>query len=307
MINVYALDPELLTNWSDFRYFISCFGYDKGRLIARYPNKWKKRIYDSVQGSPVEKKRIEIALQRIDDRIVRQKNREFDGDSNWLENAIKENAVRPFQAIVSRQATEKSVANLIHADNIEDTTDYDTLPADDARQFWKAPISKVVERDAATMAKEVADLVKAGETIRFVDGYFGPDALQYFEPFKAFMGLFDNRDLTSLQVEFHCRCITDEIYFRGKCTDWVAPSIPAGLQVKFYRWQEDQMHNRFVLTEKGGVAFLEGLAGYRGTGRKTDVIALLHRDTVDTLNREFTADTTEMTLVDVIEIDGKMQ
>ena len=127
MINVYALDPELLTNWSDFRFFISCFGYEKGRLIAIYPGKWKRQIYDSVQGTTIEKKQIEESLRRIDSRLVKQSGRSSDGTKKWLDNAIAENAVRPFHAIVSRQRSQKVVANLINADRIDDTIDYDLL------------------------------------------------------------------------------------------------------------------------------------------------------------------------------------
>lgn len=214
--------------------------------------------------------------------------------------------MRPFHAIVSRQRSQKVVANLINADRIDDTIDYDLLDDDDSRLLWKAPISKVIERDAGTMAVEVADLINTSNHIRFVDGYFGPDSSPHRRPFQEFMKLFSGRDMSSVKIEYHCRQVTDKQYFLNRCSGWVTPSIPAGVKVEFCRWEKDNLHNRFILTDKGGIAFLEGLTSHLGTGREKDVIALLHSDTVASLNMDFDRTTTSMTLVDTIEVQGTM-
>lgn len=306
MLSIYALDPDLMTNYADFRFFVSCFGFDKGRLIAEYPNKWKRRIYESLQGSPMDKKRIEIALGRIDSRLAKQKGRSFDKERSWLDNAIAQNAINPFHAIVSRQFSQKFVANLINADHIDDTLAYEQLEQDDPRLLWRAPTSKVILRDAKEMASEISQLLSTSKHIRFVDGYFGPDSSSHRRPFREFMKLLIGRNMSSIKVEFHCRQIMPEQHFLDKCEDWVTPSIPAGMTVKFFRWKNDDLHNRFIITEKGGVAFLEGLTSYQGTGREKDVIALLHNETIALLNQEFDRETTSMTLVDSIAVKGTM-
>jgi hypothetical protein len=67
----YCLEPSLLNNWKDFRYFTEKFGASQGRLISRYPKRWKKLVYDSLSNcGEVERKRIEEGLQRIDDRLI---------------------------------------------------------------------------------------------------------------------------------------------------------------------------------------------------------------------------------------------
>jgi hypothetical protein len=42
------LKPSLLNNWKDFRYFTEKFGIAQGRLISRYPKRWKRMVYESL-------------------------------------------------------------------------------------------------------------------------------------------------------------------------------------------------------------------------------------------------------------------
>ena len=45
MIYEYALEPRLLNNWKDFRYFTEKFSFYEGRLISRFPKRWKRDVY----------------------------------------------------------------------------------------------------------------------------------------------------------------------------------------------------------------------------------------------------------------------
>ena len=51
MLSEYALDPELLSNWKDFRFFASQFGAAQGRLISRFPKKWKGLVMEAASGA----------------------------------------------------------------------------------------------------------------------------------------------------------------------------------------------------------------------------------------------------------------
>lgn len=69
MLYEYALEPALLNNWKDFRYFAEKFGVSRGRMIARYPKRWKRLVYEPpANGGEIERKRIEEGLSRLDDR-----------------------------------------------------------------------------------------------------------------------------------------------------------------------------------------------------------------------------------------------
>ena len=102
MINEYALEPSLLNNWKDFRYFVEKFGIENGRLISRYPSKWKKMVYESLPNdlSVIGRKRIEEALNQIDDKLLPRENT-WDANRDWLINAEEEHGRLQFHAIVA--------------------------------------------------------------------------------------------------------------------------------------------------------------------------------------------------------------
>lgn len=51
MLAEYAIDPELFNNWRDFRFFASQFGAAQGRLISRFPKKWKGLVKEAAQNA----------------------------------------------------------------------------------------------------------------------------------------------------------------------------------------------------------------------------------------------------------------
>src|SRR5215475_2003038 len=102
MIYEYALEPSLLSNWKDFRYFTEKFGVARGRLISRYPRRWKKMVYESLAAcGEIERKQIEERLLRLDDRIMKRQA-SWNPQLDWLTNAEIEHLQRPFHAILAK-------------------------------------------------------------------------------------------------------------------------------------------------------------------------------------------------------------
>jgi hypothetical protein len=56
------------------------------------------------------------------------------------------------------------------------------------------------------------------------------------------------------------------------------------------------MHNRFVLTDIGGIAFLQGLDQFDGKGPKQDVVVLLDRVVSQQLIDDYTIGKTQFKL-----------
>ena len=88
----YAVEPEaLVSNWQNFRYTIDKFGYDRGRLISKFPKRWLKLVYGlaSQNFSDLESKRLEIALQDAGVNKIANFSRQYDSNlDTWFENAI---------------------------------------------------------------------------------------------------------------------------------------------------------------------------------------------------------------------------
>jgi hypothetical protein len=66
MLDEYAVEPEAIgLSWSDFRYVIEKFGFDHGRLISRFPNRWFEMVLEVAKTLPdVERKRVTVGLER---------------------------------------------------------------------------------------------------------------------------------------------------------------------------------------------------------------------------------------------------
>ena len=108
MIHEYALEPELVATWtdpSDCRYFKESFGLGQGRVVSRYPKRWKRLVWDAFCGNnDLAQKRLEELLVHLSERMVRRSNIQWDANStSWLENAEREHERYPFHAILAQK------------------------------------------------------------------------------------------------------------------------------------------------------------------------------------------------------------
>lgn len=306
MLQEYALEPSLLSRWSDFRFFVGHFGYDRGRLIARYPRKWKKLVYDSLGNcGDIERAKIVEALCRIDDRLVPRPAESWRPERDWLANAEAEHDSEPFWAIIARRNPRRHPEVLV-GDDVHETLDWDGLAVGDPRILWKAQHSGVIKRTAKEMADAIdAFLVQAKEVL-FIDKYFGPENSRHRIPFEEFMRRIGERPsgINPCRVEFHCAKRSDGLFFAEECRSKLANVIPDNLKVTFLRWNIEDLHNRFVLTDLGGVAFLEGLDQHVGSGREEDVVVLLDNGVARQLMQQYEVGASRFVLQDKVEIIG---
>lgn len=306
MLQEYALEPSLLSRWSDFRFFVGHFGFDRGRLIARYPKRWKRLVYESLTNcGEIERAKIEEALRRIDDRLVPRRSDTWNGNLDWLTNAEEEHRSRPFWAIIA-QSNPRTHSEVIVGDDVHDILDWDVLPLNDARRLWRAHHSRIIKRTAKEMADAIDAFMRQADEILFVDKHFGPENPRHRIPFQEFMLRLDNRpsDKMPSRMEVHCAKKSEAGFFAAECQSKLAGMIPITVKMRFIRWGLDDLHNRFVLTELGGMAFLEGLDQFMGNGREDDVVVLLDKDVARQLMQEFTAGTSRFSLQDQLEING---
>ena len=68
----YAVDPSTIASSYDvFRYLIEKFGFERGRLILKFPSKWERLVYQAAdQFMATEKTRLEIKLKQLRDRVL---------------------------------------------------------------------------------------------------------------------------------------------------------------------------------------------------------------------------------------------
>ena len=267
MINEYALEPSLLNTWHRFRYLSEKFGYCRGRVISRYPKHWERMVYDSLsECGPVEKKRIEEGLRRLKPAIHSRFHEWF--DLPWLENALIENGKRPFHAIIA-PANPNNLACVICEDGLDEAT----------QPRWQASVQQHVQRDAASLAKCAELLLNSAREIIFVDPHFSPAARRFTCRLEEFLEAIANRHPSAsvTRIEYHTGDTSGGIksFFDHECQLRLPRIIPHSMQIRFVRWDQASLHNRFILTERGGLKFATGLDEQDGSSPAQDIVDLL--------------------------------
>lgn len=219
MFYEYALEPQLLNNWPDFRYFFENMGVSRGRLISRYPKHWKRLVYESLADcGDLERKRIEEALIRADEKLLRRNN-EWDSNKDWLINAEAEHARSPFHAIIARENPHANASVLIG----------DAL--NEHEPLWTLNNTCDVPRKAQEMADGVATLLQASREIIFIDPHFGPENPRYCRPLIGFLQAAQYcRTIKLERVEYHLKEKSTADFFEKECAK-LANNLPAGLEI----------------------------------------------------------------------------
>ena len=271
MIHEYALEPQLISNWQNFRYFTEKFGVSQGRLISRYPKSWKRLVYESLENcGEIERKKIEEKLNTLDDRILRRPNSGWDPQLQWLANAEIEHGRKPFHAILARDNPNGQVFVLRGED------------VDEGNALWGVQRTEVVPREAAPMAHAIAPLLQVSNVILFVDPHFNPNREEYRTTLREFFtATFERREYPLPgRIEVHLSGgdgKPDGAYFAEICRRWLPNLIPASVRLGLVRWQQraggEELHNRYVLTNLGGIRFGAGLD--EGDGGETDELEIL--------------------------------
>jgi hypothetical protein len=266
MIHEFALDPEVLNSWQSFRFFIDQFGIDTGRMISRYPGKWKRLVYEACANcGDIDLKRIESSLQRVEDKLLK-KSRPYANQYTWLENVTKDHKRTPFHAIISG-INPSNLSFILIGDNIEEKT-----------SLWNVERECSVLRKAEILADTISPLLLCSTKILFVDPHFDPDEKRYRRCLKAFLDLLQKNEYHPEIIEYHISGRIQHNRFLTTCLQNVQKLIPSGFELVIKRWDKtdtgDKLHPRYVLTERGGIRVEHGLDEGNSPGATTDISLL---------------------------------
>lgn len=277
MIYEYALEPELVATWtdrSDYRYFVERFGLGQGRIVSQFPKRWTRLVWDSFGGtSEMERKRLEEVIARLSERTIRRVGIDWNDEVGWLENVEREDGRIAFRAILARDNPRVHPSVLVAAD-----VDEGSEPR------WAAPQGRTVARSAVDMANAVASVLRCSSVVVFVDPHFGPERPRFRRPFERFLeqmvrerpGAQPDRIEVLTELE---KTGTAE-FFRKECHTRLRKCVPKGVRVVVRRLSQkaagEIFHNRYILTDIGGVIFGIGLDD--GGQGQTDDLNLMARD-----------------------------
>ena len=252
LLREFALQPSLLNNWADFRFYYDNFGIHRGRLISRFPKRWKRMVYESIPNTigDIERKKIEDRLATIDEKMIKM-NREYDNSQNWLENAERSHTVLPFHAIIASENPNDNQSVLV-TDEIDNQT-----------ELWCCSTEFAIHRQPQDLSSIVRRLFQLSNEILFVDPYFGPEVSRYRTTLQYFLESAYQTGNNFARIEYHLAARSTTTFFNQECNTRLPQIIPSGLTIVFKRWRQrpggERLHARYVLTDKGGFRFEGGL------------------------------------------------
>ncbi|MBI5016763.1 MAG: hypothetical protein HZB55_14920 [Deltaproteobacteria bacterium] len=270
MVYEYALDPQLLANPKDFRYFFEKFGVARGRLIARLPSRWRKAVLDVIEASgdwkQVEKHAIKERILHLEKNAVVARAHEW-SEPGWLKNVLAEHARKPFRAILAAGEA------VDHPDLLRGEVVYEM---DDPR--WFVETSTSIDRTAQAMAACGTLLLRAAREVVFVDRNFRPDKPQWRAPLRAFLCcLADRPDLRHIRrAEYHTHNEPRNRRPGFSAEDYqqeLRSVVPDGVQLGIVAWPWETLHNRYILTDIGGIQFGWGLDEAPGKRDQTNLLS----------------------------------
>jgi hypothetical protein len=294
MLFEYGVEPHIMNSWKDFRYLIEKFGISEGRLISRYPRHWKKLVYEAVSHlSVLDRKRIEEGLTRIDEKMKRRRG-EWDNKGEWITNAIAEHSKRPFHAIIA-SANPASIPFVLDVESLNG-----------GQGLWKVTRSLVVRRVAEDIARCVRPFIDVSKHILLVDPYFSPEEIEYRKPLQLILEAISVGDGKVFEVHLNEQRSSSKTYFEAVCKKVLPTIIPQGVQLRIVRWKEkaggDKLHNRYILSERGGLRFGNGLR--EADDGQFDEVELLEFDTARDRFEKYAGKVAAFDFVDDIVIAG---
>jgi hypothetical protein len=295
MIKVFALQPEVLLEGSVIQR-LEQFGFDQGRIIGRVPEGWRRLIGDAFKNAdPSIKKQLELQLFRLHNARALQPLPQNDANSSWISSATNVSSEYLHGIIVKDRGG-------LSDDRILDLSDHFG-----GSEVWNVTTNVLSGRDARSMASQVSGLMRYAYVIKFVDHYLSSER-RHIDFIEQSLKYRSNSPLRAkLNVEFHfgwkrrrpgddyatlqlqSRSFFDSLVQSTRLA--LSDLLRQNDEVTWCQWteKEDQDHQRFheryVLTDLGGVEFGGGLD--TGNPSQHTSVNLLSKSTVDTLNKRF--------------------
>ncbi|KYF63563.1 hypothetical protein BE11_38285 [Sorangium cellulosum] len=277
MIHAFAIEPQLVATWGrreEFRFIHDKFGLGTPRVLLELPafSKWKKAVYDAATElalSQEDMKRIEELFRLFSEHKYRRADAVYDGLLTWLENAEREYARRPFAGTLARQNPRAHAAVLVT----------EQLSSGSAR--WACEVGVSPSRTPEGLTLALSAMVTNCRQLHLVDPHFGPENARHRRVLEALMNVLGDGGLTLDLVRVHCSEKSKLAFFEQEAAK-MAARIPSGVSIEFVRWRQkaggQRLHNRYVLTDIGGVKLGDGLDDDDGAGaNQTDDLNLLTR------------------------------
>jgi hypothetical protein len=305
MIREFAVEPEVMANWTHFRELWEDFGVSCGRLISEYPHDWRDQVCrKAYELSSTKAASIAARLKPGPGQSFAKKwiptSRAYDRGKDWLNNAEGQKPENQFVGIVARKNPRAKSRVLVAGEFLKD------------QPPWKAERQRKVVRTPHELAKCVHLLLEASDEILLIDPNFDSTEPRFKDPLLAFLHRRPNK-----RAWRRCELHTDrpkggdvlenrKSHVRRNLPD----VVPAGTTLRVHFWDRnpdgEKLHPRFLVTELGGVQFDYGLDSGDAPNDKT-IVTLLDHELWQTVRADYSVPSPTFTITPecIVSIAGR--
>jgi hypothetical protein len=282
MFYEYAIDPAVFTTFDRVRYFLDAVEPGEGRLLSEFPNKWRTLVFDQLpQIAGNSRKTAELRLHRA--KMIRRKGASFDPERTWISNAVSQNAISAFRAVVTESGADDE--NHLCATTVDIT-----------HPLW-SKCDSFVPRSIDEIVPAIALLLVHAQRVTIIDPFIGNDKqrrAKLFEGFahtarddahfEAYCQPLESGDVAKRQLQENLKKLSRYLRARQQLTATVLTPKIGG----------QRFHNRYLLSRVGGVQFGDSIEA----GDGEDSLSALSTKKLETLMRDYSTNTTAFDVVD---------
>ncbi|GHV56168.1 hypothetical protein FACS189460_0430 [Deltaproteobacteria bacterium] len=299
MIYEYAIDPEFIFKLADQTLIANILhtniGYGTPFVIAGYPNKLgyeTRAIAKNAEAQATDQKlkaRAQLRLHRTEDLAAKlagpaaAATKRYNA-GEWNGRFDDEHSRFPFQGVLSGSNSAAASGLPFH--------DVDWFSKPDCH-ILNCPRSLIVQRTAQGLCEALKPMLQNASIIKFIDPYFNPNTRnsRFVVPFSEYFKCISEANHVRIQDnnrEIQIICAVNQgtndnstsEQFASDCKNILSPGLPKGVTLRLHRFKEkvggQEIHNRYILTDIGGVLFGHGTDS--SPADSYDDICLLDRD-----------------------------
>ena len=268
MLHEFAVEPKLLGTWESFHYLHEKFGVPKARLIAEFPKKWRKMVHEAADNFSVRQRKILEEWLADKGAFLVPSGRDYAMPDNWLESAESAHAEKPFHAILACENPRANPA-VLSADS----------PITETHHLFTCPHECAMPKKLAGYLAVSSSLLRHSREIIFVDPYFKAEK-KWGEPLREMLRCIPVEP-TKLKYCVNISPNGESQDFRvSELKEKLPRFIPKNFSLNIVMIEKvlgHDTHNRFILTERGGLKFPWGLDVLEGSPE--DIVNLMDKDT----------------------------
>lgn len=253
MHDEYAVEPDAIaSNWESCRYLSEKFGFDRGRIISMFPKQWAKEAINSIDSNlgDIEKKKIREKVLYLKRYCSISSGRHYCNETNsWLESAIKQQKSNPFHAIIATKKSDSECSCVLTLNEIEEN-----------HPKFLSHSTRRISRDKKSLLNAFDVLLRSENKVVFIDPYFSFFDAGYISLLSCCLRVISESHKSSkcnVYIHFSAGKRGSDIGEIERSSVVNSLKIPSNIILKVFSWnkkdQGDDLHDRYLLTEKGGI------------------------------------------------------